>query len=115
MLRRRAELAFALVAFACSSRGAEHVEARVECAGNAREPTIDCVVEHVAGKHAARVCWDLRYECNNQKIVSGTGFCLRLGPSTRAERRIPTTALPHALECDLALSSEVQNVRIEEN
>ena len=82
MIARRAWFACAWLLLGCSSGSAERVEARVECAGNAREPTIDCVVEHVAGKSPARVCWDLRYECKNQKVVRGTGFCLELRPST---------------------------------
>lgn len=88
------------------------VRARVDCAGNPNEPVVDCSVQHLSGTSFARVCWRLRYGCQNSTEVTGGEFCANVDPGRRAGARIPLTQLSHVESCDVATSSEIRDVRV---
>jgi hypothetical protein len=113
-MQRSLANAFSILLIVGCSDGAtsDALRARIDCAGNPDEPTVDCLVQHLSGRPPARVCWHLRYECHNRAIVTGGEFCVDVDPGRRARHRIPLSSLTRADACDLPTSSEIRDIRV---
>lgn len=115
-MHRDFSLARALILFAvipasgCEVSTGGKAKAEVNCVGGAE--TIDCEVKHTAGDAAVNVCWDLHFTCANGEIVTGTGLCQSVQPSTTAQKRIPITELTNFAKCDKVTSTETRNFKL---
>jgi hypothetical protein len=111
-MRRAVLVVLSILSNAACDAARDPIRARVDCVGNPNEPVVDCSVQHLSGERLARVCWRLRYECQNLTEVTGGEFCASVDPGRRSNARIPLTRLSHIESCDVPTSSEIRDVRV---